>query len=151
MGYVKCCKVWIIHLLLETNLTNHISMYNLLFQKKLVTRNETWILYENVNRKRTCSKVNKPSTVATVAPQKNSFIYLMGLERYNFPSFLRWNNKFCEVLSSNEKTRCCLSSWQRETTYYISSKRKAFKSSSKTKALLQDYFLFKYSNFGKKT
>lgn len=34
------------------------------FLKSLVTGDETWILYQNVHRKRTWSKENRPSTVA---------------------------------------------------------------------------------------
>ncbi|KOX67968.1 Histone-lysine N-methyltransferase SETMAR [Melipona quadrifasciata] len=34
------------------------------FLKRLVTGDETWILYQNVHRKRTWSKENRPSTVA---------------------------------------------------------------------------------------
>ncbi|CAK9817752.1 Mariner Mos1 transposase [Anthophora plagiata] len=34
------------------------------FLKRLVTGDETWILYQNVHRKRTWSKDNRPSTVA---------------------------------------------------------------------------------------
>ncbi|KOX79758.1 hypothetical protein WN51_11368, partial [Melipona quadrifasciata] len=33
--------------------------------KRLVTGDETWILYQNVHRKRTWSKENRPSTVPT--------------------------------------------------------------------------------------
>lgn len=72
MGYVNRCEVWVPHLLTETNLMNRISTCDLLLQrhendpflKRLVTGDETWIFYENVHRKRTWCKDNKPSTVA---------------------------------------------------------------------------------------
>ena len=72
MGYVNRCEVWVPHLLTETNLMNRTSTCDLILQrhendpflKRLITGDETWIFYENVHRKRTWCKDNKPSTVA---------------------------------------------------------------------------------------
>ncbi|CAK9818400.1 Histone-lysine N-methyltransferase SETMAR [Anthophora plagiata] len=72
MGYVNRCEVWVPHLFTETGLMNHVSTCDLLLQrherdpflKRLVTGDETRILYQNVYRKRTWSKDNRPSTVA---------------------------------------------------------------------------------------
>ncbi|CAK9834541.1 Mariner Mos1 transposase [Anthophora retusa] len=72
MGYANRYEVWVPHLLTETGLINRVSTCDLLLQrhernsflKRLVTGDETWILYQNVHRKRTWSKENRPSTVA---------------------------------------------------------------------------------------
>ncbi|CAK9796075.1 Histone-lysine N-methyltransferase SETMAR [Anthophora plagiata] len=72
MGYVNQCEVWVTHLLTETGLMSRVSTCDLLLQrherdsllKRLVTGDKTWILYQNVHRKRTWSKDNRPSTVA---------------------------------------------------------------------------------------
>ncbi|KOX67386.1 Histone-lysine N-methyltransferase SETMAR [Melipona quadrifasciata] len=56
-------EVWVPHLLTETGLVNRVSTCDLLLQrhesdpflKRLVTGDETWILYQNVHRKRTWS------------------------------------------------------------------------------------------------
>ncbi|KOX75229.1 Histone-lysine N-methyltransferase SETMAR [Melipona quadrifasciata] len=66
-------EVWVPHLFIrtETGLTNRVSTCDLLLQrherdpflKRLVTGDETWILYQNVHRKRTWSKENRPSTI----------------------------------------------------------------------------------------
>ncbi|KOX78921.1 hypothetical protein WN51_08680 [Melipona quadrifasciata] len=60
-------------LLTETGLMNRVSTCDLLLQrhesdpflKRLVTGDETWILYQNVHRKRTWSKENRLSTEQT--------------------------------------------------------------------------------------
>ncbi|XP_050459528.1 histone-lysine N-methyltransferase SETMAR-like [Cataglyphis hispanica] len=72
MGYANRYEVWVPHLLTETGLMNRVSTCDLLLQrhernpflKSLVTGDETWILYQNVSRKCTWSKENRPSTVA---------------------------------------------------------------------------------------
>jgi len=72
MGYANRYEVWVPHLLTETGLMNRVSTCDLLLQrherdpflKRLVTGDETWILYQNVHRKRTWSEENRPSTVA---------------------------------------------------------------------------------------
>ncbi|CAK9817812.1 Histone-lysine N-methyltransferase SETMAR [Anthophora plagiata] len=72
LRYVNRCEVWVSHLLTETGLMNRVSTCDLLLQqherdpflKRLVTGGETWILYQNVHRKRTWSKDNRPPTVA---------------------------------------------------------------------------------------
>ncbi|KOX76329.1 Histone-lysine N-methyltransferase SETMAR [Melipona quadrifasciata] len=55
IGYANRCEVWVPHLLTETGLMNRVSMCDLLLQrherdpflKRLVTGDETWILYQN--------------------------------------------------------------------------------------------------------
>ncbi|CAK9813229.1 Mariner Mos1 transposase [Anthophora plagiata] len=72
MGYVNRCEVWVPNLSTKTSLMNRVSTCDLLLQrherdpflKRLATGDETWILYQNVHRKRTWSKDNRPSTVA---------------------------------------------------------------------------------------
>ncbi|CAK9827568.1 Histone-lysine N-methyltransferase SETMAR [Anthophora retusa] len=72
MGYTNRYEVWVPHLLTETGLINRVSTCDLLLQrhernpflKRLVTGDETWILYQNVHRKHTWSKENSPLTVA---------------------------------------------------------------------------------------
>ncbi|XP_076385647.1 uncharacterized protein LOC105663680 [Megachile rotundata] len=67
MGCVNRCEVWVPHLLTEANLMNHTSMCDLLRQiheKDPFLKRPNLDLYENVHRKRTLCKDNKPSTVA---------------------------------------------------------------------------------------
>ena len=59
LGYIKHSDVWLPHELTDSNKLQHISTCDLLqrhntqpFLKKLVTGNESWILYENIQRKR---------------------------------------------------------------------------------------------------
>ncbi|XP_035737739.1 histone-lysine N-methyltransferase SETMAR-like [Vespa mandarinia] len=71
MGYVNRYEVWVPRQLIETDLMNRVSTCNLLLQqheknpflKRLITGDETWILYQNVHRKRTWSKKNRSSIV----------------------------------------------------------------------------------------
>lgn len=73
LGYVNRYEVWVPRQLTESNLLNRISTCDLLIQrdkrepflKRLVTGDETWILYDNTARKRSWSSRNKsPLTVA---------------------------------------------------------------------------------------
>ncbi|CAK9809343.1 Histone-lysine N-methyltransferase SETMAR [Anthophora plagiata] len=73
LGYVNRYEVWVPHQLTESNLLNRISTCDLLIQrnkrepflKKLITGDESWILYDNTARKRSWSSRDKcPSTVA---------------------------------------------------------------------------------------
>ncbi|KOX76021.1 Histone-lysine N-methyltransferase SETMAR [Melipona quadrifasciata] len=60
IGYANRYEVWVPHLLTETGLMNRVSTCDLLLQrherdpflKRLVTGDETWILYQNMHRKR---------------------------------------------------------------------------------------------------
>ena len=60
LGYVNCFDVWVPHKLSEKNLLDCISACNSLlklhknvpFLKQIVTGDEKWILYHNVERKR---------------------------------------------------------------------------------------------------
>ena len=60
LGYVNHFDVWVPHKLSEKHLLDHISAWdsqlkcneNVPFLKQIVTGNEKWILYNNVERKR---------------------------------------------------------------------------------------------------
>ena len=68
LGYVNRFDVWVPHKLSEKNLLDRISACdsllkrneNVLFLKQIVTGNEKWILYNNVERKRSWGKRNEP-------------------------------------------------------------------------------------------
>ena len=64
LGYVNHFDVWFPHKLSEKNLLDHISAWdsllkrneNVLFLKQIVTGDEKWILYNNVEWKRPWGK-----------------------------------------------------------------------------------------------
>ena len=64
LGYVNRFDVWVPHKLSEKNLLDSISAYdsllkcneNVLFLKRIVTGDEKWILFNNVERKRSWGK-----------------------------------------------------------------------------------------------
>ena len=70
LGYVNRFDVWIPHKLSEKNLLDHISACdsllkhneNIPFLKQIVTGDEKWILYNNVEWKRSWGKRNEPPT-----------------------------------------------------------------------------------------
>ena len=67
LGYVNHFDVWVLHIS-EKNLLDHISACdsvlklneNILFLKQIVTGDEKWILYNNVEWKRSWGKRNEP-------------------------------------------------------------------------------------------
>ena len=69
LGYVNHFDVWVPHKLSEKNLPDRISACNSLpkynenvpFLKQIVTDNEKWILYNNVEWKRSWGKQNEPA------------------------------------------------------------------------------------------
>lgn len=79
MGYVDRCKVKVPQLMTETDLMNPPAIS---FPATL-KRDETWILYQNMRRKRASFKDNRPSTVAKpgLHPNKVLFVHSIGLER----------------------------------------------------------------------
>ena len=68
LGYVNLFDVWVLHKLSEQKLLDHISAYdsllkcngNILVLKQIVRDNEKWILYNNVEWKRSWGKQNEP-------------------------------------------------------------------------------------------
>ena len=64
LGYVYCFDVWVPHKLREKNLLDHISACNSLlkcnenvpFLKQIVTGDVKWILYNNVEQRRSWGK-----------------------------------------------------------------------------------------------
>ena len=68
LGYVNCFDVWVPRKLSEKNLLDHISVWDSLlkrnenfpFLKHIVTGDEKWILYNNVERKGSWGKRNEP-------------------------------------------------------------------------------------------
>ncbi|OAD62534.1 Histone-lysine N-methyltransferase SETMAR [Eufriesea mexicana] len=69
LGYVKKLDLWIPHRLKEIHLTQRISICDSLLQrneinrflKRLITGDEKWIVYNNVNRKRSWVMQNEPA------------------------------------------------------------------------------------------
>ena len=85
LGYANCFDVWVPHKLREKNLLDHISTCDsllnhkkiVLFLKQIVTGNEKWILYNNVEWKRSWGKRNEPpqTTPKTcLHPKKNIYM-----------------------------------------------------------------------------
>ena len=68
LGYMNRFDVWVLYKLSAKNLLDHISACdfllkrneNILFLKQIVTGNEKWILYNNVERRRSWGKRNEP-------------------------------------------------------------------------------------------
>ena len=75
LGDINCFDVWVPRKLSEKNLRDHISAGNSLlkrnenvpFLKQTVTGNEKWILYNNVERKRSWGKGNEPPPTTSKA------------------------------------------------------------------------------------
>ena len=72
LGYINRLDVWLPHELTDSNKLQRISTCDLLLQrhnsqpflKRLVTGDESWILYPNIQRKRSWTKGTEPLTVA---------------------------------------------------------------------------------------
>ena len=68
LGYVNCFDVWVPHKLSKKNLLDHISACdsllkrneNVPFLKQIVMGDEKWILYNNVEQKRSWGKQHEP-------------------------------------------------------------------------------------------
>ncbi|EFN85576.1 Histone-lysine N-methyltransferase SETMAR, partial [Harpegnathos saltator] len=68
LGYVNKLDIWVPHELIEIHLTKHINIshfflkrkQNDLFLKQMLTDDEKWIVYDNVERKRSWSKHDEP-------------------------------------------------------------------------------------------
>ena len=68
LGYFHLFDFWVPHKLSKTHLLDHISTYdfllkrneNILFLKQIVIGNEKWMLYSNVEQKRSWGKRNEP-------------------------------------------------------------------------------------------
>jgi len=88
LGYINRFDVWVPHDLTEKNLMDRISICNLLYKcneetsflKQVVTGDEKWIIYNNVERKRSWGKRNEPS-LATLGLHPKKVMCLVGLER----------------------------------------------------------------------
>ena len=81
LGYVHCFNVWVPHNLSEKNILDHSSACdsplkrneNVPFLKQIVMGDEKWLLYNNVERKRSWGKRNEPPTAtpkADLHPEK---------------------------------------------------------------------------------
>ena len=81
LGYVHRFDVWVPHKLSKKNLLDHIFACDFLlkrnenvpFLKQIVTGDEKWILYNNVERKRSWGKQNEPPPItpkASLHPKK---------------------------------------------------------------------------------
>ena len=85
LGYVNRFDVWVPHKLSEKNLLDRISTCdsllkrneNVSFLKQFVTGDEKWILYNNVEQKRSWGKRNEPPPTT---PSKEGDVYMVGLE-----------------------------------------------------------------------
>jgi len=108
LGYINCFDVWVPHDLTEKNLMDRISISirdslykrneKTPFLKQVVTGDEKWIIYNNVERKRSWGKRHEPPQ--NLPSKKGHALCLMGLERN--PVLLAFtkqrDNKFREVL-----------------------------------------------------
>ncbi|XP_012061365.1 PREDICTED: histone-lysine N-methyltransferase SETMAR-like [Atta cephalotes] len=80
LGYINRFDVWVPHDLTEKNLMDRISICDSLYKcngetpflKQVVTRDEKWIIYNNVERKRSWGKRNEPLAIpkAGLHPKK---------------------------------------------------------------------------------
>jgi len=74
LGYINCFDVWIPRDLTEKNLMDRISICDSLyatrrpFLKQVVTGDKKWIIYNNVERKKSWGKRNEPP-LATPSPK----------------------------------------------------------------------------------
>ena len=86
LGYVHCFDVWVPHKLSKKNLLDHISACNsplkhnenVSFLKQIVTGDEKWILYNNVEWKRSWGKRKEPPPTtpkAGIHPEKLICVY----------------------------------------------------------------------------
>ena len=83
LGYVNCFDVWVPYKVEEKNLLDHISTCNSLLKcneniwllKQVVTGDEKWILYNNVECLRSWSKWNEPlpTTPNFIIPSSPNF------------------------------------------------------------------------------
>ena len=75
LGLVKKLDIWVPHELKEIHLTNRINACDMHlkrnefdpFLKRIITGDEKWIVYNNVNRKRSWSKRDEPSQTTSKA------------------------------------------------------------------------------------
>lgn len=69
LGLISKLDIWVPHVLTERNLCRRIDIYDLLlkrqendpFLKRIITGDEKWVVYNNVKRKRSWSKKDKPA------------------------------------------------------------------------------------------
>ena len=113
LGYIHRFDVWFPHRLSEKNLFDCISTCtsllkrneNVPFLKQVVTGNEKWILYSNVERKRLWSKWNEPPPTAPKAGLHPKKVMLcIGWDRKGvlydelLPENQMINSKYCSQL-----------------------------------------------------
>ncbi|XP_014487330.1 PREDICTED: histone-lysine N-methyltransferase SETMAR-like [Dinoponera quadriceps] len=73
LGVVKKLDVWVPHNLTEKNLMDRISICNMLYKcneddpflKRIITGDEKWIIYNNIERKRSWSKRGEPPLITS--------------------------------------------------------------------------------------
>ena len=106
LGYVNCFDVWVPHKLSKENLLDHISACdsllkcnkNIPFLKQIVTGDEKWILYDNVEQKRSWGKQNEPPTTPKAGLHPKRVILCIWGVLYHelFPENQTVNsNKYC--------------------------------------------------------
>jgi len=91
LGFVKKLDIWVPHELKEIHLTKRIHICDLHlkrneiepFLKRIITGDEKWIVYDNINRKRSWSKRNEPAQTTSKAElhQKKIIVYFELLPR----------------------------------------------------------------------
>ena len=92
LGYVNKLDIWVPHKLNEIQLTKKIFVYDSMlkrnetdpFLKRIITRNEKWIVYDNVVRKRSWSKRDEPAQPTSKADihQKKVKLCFVEFQRY---------------------------------------------------------------------
>ena len=91
LGYVNCFDGWVPHKQQQQNLLDYISKCdsllkhneNVPFKKQILTSNEKWILYNNVEWTRSWGKQNEPPPTtpkAGLPSKEGDVIYIVGLE-----------------------------------------------------------------------
>ena len=91
LDYINRFDVWVPHDLTEKNLMDRISICDSLYKrnketpflKQVVTGNEKWIIYNNVERKRSWGKRNVPPShpKSRSSSKEGHALCLVGLER----------------------------------------------------------------------
>jgi len=69
LGFISKLDIWVPHILTEKNLCRRVDVCDLLlksqendpFLMRIITRDEKWVIYNNVKRKRSWSKKDEPT------------------------------------------------------------------------------------------
>ena len=121
LGYVNRFDVWVLHKLTEKKLLDRISACdsllkcneNVPFLKQIMMGDEKWILYNNVEQKRSWGKRNEPPPTtpkASLHPKKVMLCIWLGWKGVLYYELLQENqtinsNKYCSQLDQLKAAR----------------------------------------------